>query len=158
MIAQVRMGLLEIERGEVRAGRDRLRAMVRTAGTRLTAAQWTVLGDALRALGPEEPSRYREALRAYDAAAAADSTDLTPRLAVGWLFLERHNRPDALESFEAVLGRQPRNAEALLGKAMVGQAEGSPEAAALVRQSLATNPSLVGSRVALARSHLDAEA
>ena len=158
MIAQVRVGLLEIERGELRAGRDRLRAVVRSAGNRLSAPQWTALGDALQALGPEDPGRYREALRAYDAAVAADSVALAPRLAVGWLFLERHNRPDALASFEAVLERQPRHAEALLGKAMVGQAEGSPEAVALLRQSLAANPSLVASRIALARSHLDAEA
>jgi tetratricopeptide (TPR) repeat protein len=158
LIAQVRLGLLQIERGETQPGRDRLRAVVRAAGSRLTAPQWTALGDALQALGPEDPARYREALRAYDAAVAVDSTDLAPRLAAGWLLLARHNRPDALESFETALARQPRHAEALLGKAMVGQAEGAPDVTALVRQALAANPGLVAGRVALARSHLDAEA
>lgn len=158
LVARVRLGLLEIERGDLRTGRDRLRAAVRAAPARPTAAQHAALGDAFRALGPEDPSRYREALRAYDAAAAVDPSWVVPQVATGWLFLERHNRPDALESFDAVLARDARHAEALLGKALVSLAEGTPGSDALIRQSLAVNPNLVAARVALARSHLDAEA
>jgi tetratricopeptide (TPR) repeat protein len=159
LTAQLRLGLLEVERGALREGRDRLRAAVRTsAGRRLTSAERLAVGDGLRALGPEDPSRYREALRAYDAAITADSTDLAPRLAVGWLFLDKHNRPDALASFDDVLARHPGHAEALLGKAMVGLAEGTPNAIELLRQSLAANQNLVPARVTLARSHLDSEA
>jgi tetratricopeptide (TPR) repeat protein len=160
LVARVRLGLLLEERGERREAFRLFEQAVRTANERrrLSSAEWAAVADGLRALGAEDPSRYREALRAYDLAIAADSSNLDARVAVGMLFLERHARPEAVETFNAILAGHPRHAPALLGLALVSLADGAPAAYALLARSLEADPDLVAARVALARTHLDREA
>lgn len=160
LVAQVRLGLLLDGRGERSEGFAMVRAAVRVANerARLASEEWAALGDGLRALGAEDASRFREALRAYDLAVAADSGNFEARLALGMLFLEKHNRPEAVQTFDAILRDAPRHAGALLGRALVGLADGSPEASELLQRSLESDPDLVPARVALAASHIDREA
>ncbi len=158
--APVRLGLLLAAQGrwsEAAPIFRRVTAAVR-ATDRLEAADLAALAAAHRALGVEDPSRFRDALEYYDAAVARDGDDFALRVELGDLFLEKYNRPDALDTYRAVLARNPRHPGALLGSALVAMAEGGGEAPELLRQALEVNPALVPARVALAASHLDREA
>ncbi len=127
------------------------------SGGRLRSDELTAVGTAVRYLSIADPQLARDALRAYDQAVAADSTNLEPRLATGELFLDKYNSTDAREAFQAVARRSPEHPRALLGMAQVARFEGSAGAADLVRRSLAANPNLVPARVLLARMHLEGE-
>jgi cytochrome c-type biogenesis protein CcmH/NrfG len=100
----------------------------------------------------------RSALAAFDAAWAADPTNLDARLRAGELFLEKYNAPDAKASFDEVLRKAPNDARALLGLSEVAAFSGDAPSAPLLRRALAANPSLVDGWLLLARQHLAAEA
>jgi tetratricopeptide (TPR) repeat protein len=100
----------------------------------------------------------RRALAAFDAAYAADPSNLDARLRAGELFLDKYNAPDAKASFDEVLKKAPDNARALLGLGRVAIFSGDGPATPLLRRSLEKNPSLVPAHLALARLHLSAEA
>jgi cellulose synthase operon protein C len=104
------------------------------------------------------PGSVRSALAAFDAAYAADPTNLDARLRAGELFLDKYNAPDAKASFDEVLKKAPDNARALLGLSRVATFSGEGPATPLLRKSLEKNPSLVPAYLALARLHLSAEA
>jgi tetratricopeptide (TPR) repeat protein len=147
---------------EEQAGRAAARAeleRVAAAGSSgtLTARQWVAVGDAHRRLAQTQPTRVRQALRAFDAAVAADATDPEPRLRAGALFLEKYNAPDARASFEAVLAANPRSPRALVGIARVRQFDGAAGATALADSSLKANPNLVDAHLLLAAARLEAE-
>lgn len=124
---------------------------VYNGGRNLGAEDLTAVATAVRHLGGTDPSLFKDALRAYDEAAAADPTDPAPRLAAGDMLLAKYNGADARKSFEAVLQRNPRNPEALLGLARVLDFDGRPGAADAARKALAVNPNLVPAHLLLAR-------
>ncbi|MGZ8470757.1 MAG: tetratricopeptide repeat protein [Gemmatirosa sp.] len=126
-------------------------------GARLSAPQLVAVGEAQHRLARTEPTRVRQALRAFDAAVAADATDPEPRRRAGALFLEKFNAPEARASFEAVLRANPRDPHALLGMARVRQFDGAPGAAALADSALKTNPRAVEAHLLLAGTYLEAE-
>jgi cellulose synthase operon protein C len=124
----------------------------------LSAAELTAVGTAVRYLGAGDPQLFRDALKAFDEAIAADPADPEPRLRLGELFLEKYNGPDARASFREVLEANPAHPRALLGLARALAFDGErAEALALVRRSLEVNPNLVPARVALARMLLESE-
>ncbi|HEX9892839.1 MAG TPA: tetratricopeptide repeat protein, partial [Gemmatimonadales bacterium] len=159
LVAQVRLGELFLLRGQKDSAFRLFGAAVSAyrRSRQMSSGELAAVATGLRALGAEDPARFRDALRVYDEAIAADSGNLDARVALGDLFLEKHNRPDAIATYNAVLAAQPRHPGALLGKARVGLADGEGEALALVRQALEADPEYVPARVALAASHLDRE-
>ncbi len=126
-------------------------------GARWAVEDQTAAGRAYVVLGDEDAEAVREALRTFDAAVAADSSALEPRLRTGDLFLDRYNAPDARASYESVLRIAREQPRALLGLARVFGFEGSSEAFAAVRRSLAANPALAPAEVLLGGLYLDAE-
>ena len=108
-------------------------------------------------LGADNAQDLRRAVAAFDAAIAADSSNLDARLRLGDLFLAKYNAPDAREAYQSVLKLAPNHPAALLGEAQVLAFEGRP-AVEPARRALAGNPALVGAHLLLARSHFDAEA
>lgn len=126
-------------------------------GARWSAADKTAAARAYVVLGEGDAAAVRDALRAFDAAVAQDSSALEPRLRTGELFLDRYNAPDARASYESVLQRVPEQPRALLGLAKVLAFEGSSEAFTLVRRSLAANAALVPAEVLVGGLYLDAE-
>ena len=160
LVAQTRLGELMLLRGQKDSARRQFSAVVGAyqRSARRSSAELAAVADAYRALGAEQPARFRDALRVYDEAIAADSSNLDARVALGDLFLEKNERPDAIEMYNGVLRVDPRHPGALLGKARVGLADGNGEALVLVRQALDADPEYVPARVVLAMSHLDREA
>lgn len=136
---------------------DRFIDYYNNAGGRLSSEELTAVGGAMRYLGRRDPQLYRVALKAFDEAAAADSNNLDAQVQAGELFLEKYNSEDARESFVAVLKRNPRQPDALVGLARQLQFDGQPGAMDQVQKALAADPRHVGARVMLATLQLDAE-
>jgi tetratricopeptide (TPR) repeat protein len=129
-----------------------------TDGNRWPSVDRVAAGRAYLLLSAGSATAVRQALAAFDAAAAADSANLDARLRAAELLLDKYNFPDAKRSFEDVLRRAPDNPRALLGLARVAANAGDPQAMPLLRRSLAADPSLVDAQLMLARVHLEAEA
>jgi len=127
-------------------------------GARWPAGDLVAAGRAYVVLGRDDAQALHAALRAFDAAVAADSGLIEPRIRLGDLFLDKdYNAPDARASYREALRLEPKNPRALLGIARVLSFEGSPGTTAAVRASLAANPALAPAHALLARQHLDAE-
>ena len=125
--------------------------------TSLSSAELTAVGIAVRHLGAEESQLLQDALRAFDEAVAADPSNPQPHLRTGQLFLDAYRSPDARESYQQVLARNPRHPQAILGMALALEFDGSPEAMGTARNALEINPNLVPARTLLARLHLRLE-
>lgn len=108
-------------------------------------------GRALRALG-----LMQEANAAYREAAALAPDD--PVVNTGWgdLFLETHNRAEALKSFQAVLQGDAEYSPALLGAAQALADDNPPQASAAATKAIEVNPSFVPAHLFLAQQAIDA--
>ena len=122
-----------------------------------SSAELTAVGIAVRHLGVEHSDLLQDALRAFDEAVAADPSNPEPHLRTGQLFLDTYRSPDARESYQQVLARNPRHPQAILGMALALEFDGSPEAMETARAALEVNPDLVPARTLLARLHLRLE-
>jgi tetratricopeptide (TPR) repeat protein len=160
LTASLRLGELRLERGD-RAGAtrvfDRFIDIYNGRQSRLTSAELLAVARATRHLGANDPQLFKDALRAYDAAIAADSGNVDARVELGEMFLEKYNGPDARQMFASVLRENPSQPRALLGMARALVFDGTPGADSLVRRSLAVNERLVEARLMLARLRLDSE-
>ncbi len=100
---------------------------------------------ALRALG-----RFQESKSAYVDAETAAPRDPAIHTALGELFLEKYNKPEALKSFQAALKGDSKWTPALLGSARTLADEDPQQAMAIAKAALDVNPSDVGVHVFLA--------
>ena len=130
----------------------------RQGGAAWPAEDQEAAGRAFAVLGHWDPQAFHDALRAFDAAVASDSSDLDAQLRGADLLLDKYNAPDARDSYHAVLSRHPADARALFGLARADAFEGAPGSTAELRRSLARNPNLVPALLLLAEQHLQAEA
>ena len=126
-------------------------------GGQLSSGELVAVGIAASELGRLDHRLFRDALRAFDEAIAADSANLEARLLAGELFLEKYNGPDARAMLEGVLHIEPRNSRALVALARLARFDGMPGADSLVRRALDAEPDLVEGRVLLATLRLEAE-
>lgn len=115
-------------------------------------------GRAYLLVSAGEADAVRAALRAFDAAAAADPTNDEAVLRASDLLLDKYVAPDAQQGYEAVLRRRPTSAWALLGMARVLEFTGKGDALAKAREALAADPRFVPAHLFVARQHLEAEA
>src|SRR5688572_13177847 len=160
LTAHLRLGELRLDRGD-RAGAtrifDRFIDIYNSRQGRLTSAELLAVARATRHLGASDPQLFKDALRAYDAAIAADSGNVEARVELGEMFLEKYNGPDARQMLAGVLRENPFQPRALLGTARALAFEGTPGADSLVKRALAVNERLVDARLMLARLRLDSE-
>jgi tetratricopeptide (TPR) repeat protein len=129
----------------------------RTAGSGWSARDQVALGRAWQLLSSGRPDAVRQALAAFDAAAARDTADSDAPLSAAELLLEKFNAPDARSGFESVLRRFPASARAQLGLARVLVFEGKAEAFDATRRALQLDSTLVPGELLLGRLHLEAE-
>ncbi len=123
----------------------------------LSSEELTAVATAVRYLGADDPELYKDALRAYDEAIAADPGNLEPRVLVGELFLEKYQSGEAAAAFADVVALNPNHPRAVLGMARRALFDGSAEAMQLTLRSLEVNPNLVEARAFLAGLLIDAE-
>ena len=150
--AELGLAILAHDRGEMADALRRFDAFidVYNQSARLSAPDLIAVGVACQYLGVTNPDLYKDALKAFDEAKAADGTLFEPSLLAGALFLEKYNSPDASASFESVLAINPNHPEALLGLAQVKDFDGSSEAMELTEKVLELNPNDVAARAFLA--------
>ncbi|MES2307042.1 MAG: hypothetical protein V4558_16185 [Gemmatimonadota bacterium] len=129
----------------------------RNGGNGWSANDLVALGRAWVLLSAARPDAVRQALAAFDAAAARDAGNTDAPLRAADLLLDKFNAPDAKEGFTAVARRNPANARAQLGLARVMVFEGKPEATNATEKALALDSTLVPAALLLSRLHLEAE-
>ena len=120
----------------------------------LSSKDLTAVATAVRYLGINDPQLFKDALRAYDEAIAADYTDLAPRVLLGELFLEKLDGTEADASLKAALDRNPRHPRALLATARAMEFNGTIGVMDQVKAALEINPNLVAGRIFKAWLHL----
>ena len=160
LVAQAGLAELAMRRGNVSASRrlgESVIAAFESQGDRWPARDRVAAGRAYAVLAEGDPEAARGALRAFDAAVAADSSLVEPRIRTGDLFLDHYNAPDAEASYQEALQLAPNHPRALLGLARVQQFKGG-DPMEMLRKSLAGNPALVPGLILLGELHLDAEA
>ncbi len=125
--------------------------------SQLNARELLAVGDACRALGDQDPDLFKDALRAYDEAIAANPSALEPRVAVAELFLEKYDSTQARDEARAVLEVHPKHLGGLLAMARIQRFDGGPEALQIVRAVLEINPRHVEALVLEAELQLELE-
>ncbi len=161
LTARVSLAELRFERG----GDERDVAMatfdefidIYNRGEARSSADLAAVARAVQYLGRRNPQLFRDALRAYDEAIAADSGNLDARVALGTLFLQKYNGADATHMFQSVLADNPNHPGARLGMALAKHFDGSSEAFGLTERSIEINPNFVAARAFLARLYIDLE-
>ena len=148
--AALELGLLAQLLG--RADANAILQRVADSGDRAEeAAELARAARAMRALG-----RFEEANAAYRDAVAAAPADASINAAWGDLFLETHNKADAVKSFQAALQSDQKYAPAMVGLAQAVADDNPPQAAAIIERALAINPSSVDARIFVASQAVDA--
>ncbi len=122
-----------------------------------TAPDHLAAGRAFELLGNGDPQAVRDALAAFDAATAADSTAVHGRLKASDLLLERYNAPDARSGYQEVLRLRPGDPRALVGLARAAAFDHQGDAMGLAREALEGNPRSTSAQLLMARLWLEAE-
>jgi tetratricopeptide (TPR) repeat protein len=160
LTAVLNLAIMRFERGEVDEAMqdfDRFIDIYNNRRGRLSASELEAVGLACRYLGRNNPQLFRDALRAFDQAIAADSLDLDRRVRLAELFLEKFNATDALETISGVLAVNPRHARALLVMAQVRLFDELGSPTEFVTRSIEVNPSSPAARALSATLFLDVE-
>ena len=145
--AEASFGVLLYDRGlraEANARFERLISAY-NAGRATTAQDLIAVGKACRYLGAANPDAFKDALKAFDEAAALDDTH-EARLRTGDLFLEKFNGTEARTAFETVLKTNRNHPQALLGLARALDFDGERGVPELLDAALKTNPNFAEAR------------
>lgn len=156
--AEASLGALLYDRGlrtEANARFERL-ITAYNSGQATTARDLIAVGRACRYLGASNPDAFKDALKAFDEAAALDETH-EARLRTGELFLEKFNGSEARSAFESVLSVNRNQPEALLGLARALDFDGERGVPDLLDAALKTNPDFVEARAYLSGLRLALE-
>jgi len=160
LTARLNLAVLRFNRGEHAAALRELDSFIDVYNTRkqsLTSSELMAVGTACRYLGVTNPQLFKDALKAYDEAAARDSTNQEAQLRAAELFLEKYNSADAKSMIGALLAKNPRHPRALLASARITYFDGSGAAADIVRKSLEVNPNAAPAHAFLGTILLDGE-
>jgi tetratricopeptide (TPR) repeat protein len=159
LTAEVNLAIAAFDRGRRDEAMQRFDRFIDyyNNGTATTAEQLTAVGIACQYLGINSNVMFKDALKAFDEAAAADPNDLRPRILTGKLFLDKWDSGNAAGDLQAVLQLNPQQPEALLAMGQRMLFDNEPGASAMVDGALQTNPNMVAAKVFRARSMLSAE-
>src|SRR5436190_417600 len=148
--AALELGLLQqmLGRADAAALLEKVAPLADTSNDPVEVAR---AARALRALG-----RFHESNAAYRDAAGAAPNDAAIQTAFGDLFLEKHDRAEALKSYQMALAVDSKWTPALIGAARVLADENPPQAKTLATQALVINPSSVDAQLFLAGEAADA--
>jgi tetratricopeptide (TPR) repeat protein len=160
LTAQVNLAVLQFERGEIDVAMksfDRFIDIYNARRRQLTPLELEAVAIACRYLGRDNPQLYKDAMRAFDEAIAADSSDLDRRVRLAELFLEKYNASDALTTLQGVLAINPRHARANFAMAQVRIFDELESPTPFIQKSLEVNPALAEARALAATMLIDLE-
>ena len=147
--AALELGLLHQYLGRRPEAQRTLRRLADSVQGR-TAADVVRLGRAQRALGEFKPAN-----ETFKSANRLAPGDVALNVAWGDLFLEKYDRPNALQSYQAALKADPANVEARLGLAEVASEGNPPAAKEAIDAALKTNGNSVRAHLLSAELSLD---
>src|SRR6185503_19967970 len=126
--AEANLAVLRYEKGEREEATKAFRRLIDAYNTRdaLSSEDLVAVAIACRYLGVDDPQLFKDALKAFDDAIAADPANIDARVRLAELFLEKYNGSDAASTLEEALERDPRHARALLAMARVRDFDGAP--------------------------------
>jgi tetratricopeptide (TPR) repeat protein len=159
LVARVNRGLVRERRGDTTGAEADFAVLIDAYNARsdLTSEELAAVGVACRRLGSGSPQLYKDALRAFEEAIAADPGDSAPRVARGSLYLEKYDSVAARDALKSVLERNPNHPGALLAMARAMDFDGERGALALAERALETAPNRVDVRVYVAETQLEIE-
>ncbi len=160
LTAVLNLARLRFDRGEVDEAMrefDRFIDIYNNRRAHLTASELAAVAEACRYLGRNNPELFKDALRAYDDAIAADSAALEPRVRLAELFLEKYQPGDAEATLAAVLKANPNHAGALLVMARTRYFNDGSDATRYLQRSLEVNPVSADARAFSALLLIDLE-
>ena len=159
LMADLEAAVARLERGEVEEARRGFRRLVATynESSDLTSEELVAVALACRHLGADDPQMFKDALRAFDEAIAADPDNVDARVRLAELFLEKYNSQDAAETLEEAQRRAPENPRVLLALARLKDFDGAPGVLELVERATAADPKLTEARVFRAELTLEQE-
>jgi tetratricopeptide (TPR) repeat protein len=124
------------------------------SGRKLSADELVAVGVAVKHLGLRDPQLFKDALRAFDEAIAADPRHEAARVELGRLFLEKYNSEEARTAFAEALRINPKNADGLAGMAELLDFDHLPGAVDSARKALAVDPQHTRAHAFLTRAFL----
>jgi tetratricopeptide (TPR) repeat protein len=123
----------------------------------LSSEQLAAVARACWALGADDPQLFKDALKAFDEAIAADPDNIDARVGLVSLFLEKYNRTDAATAAEGGAGPQPVAPRSPPGHGARARCGRRPRMLETLERSLKVNPAFEPARVFLAEVRLDQE-
>lgn len=148
------------ERGErVEAAREfnRFIDVYNGGASSLTSQQLVAVARAVTYLGAEDPQLFKDALRAYDRAIAADPDNLDARVRLAELFLDKYNGADAKRTLAEVLSRNANYVPALVAEARRRDFDNERGADSVLGRALTLEPENVPARVLRSAFRADVE-
>jgi tetratricopeptide (TPR) repeat protein len=144
------------ERAEAAREFNRFIAIYNSGASRLTSQELVAVARAVTYLGADDPQLFKDALRAYDRAIAADPNNLDARVRLAELFLDKYNSGDAKRTLAETFSRNANYVPALVAEARRRDFDNEPADSVLGR-ALALEPEHVPGRVLRARFRADVE-
>jgi tetratricopeptide (TPR) repeat protein len=127
------------------------------AESEMDVEELMAVGTACRRLGPTDPQLYKDALRAFEEAIAADPGGADARVRLGELLLEKYDSPAAKKALREALAANPNHPRGTLAMARALGFDGVPAALDQARKALVLNPRLVDAHVYVAAVLLELE-
>jgi tetratricopeptide (TPR) repeat protein len=150
--AALELALLYKDVGRTGDATPILNAVLQQSSGATDAAGLLRAGRAARAL-----NRPRDANSLFRDAERAGGDSAIVETAWGELFLEKHNLPEALRSFQAALTADPEWAPAHAGLASVLEDDDPPKAAVAAEKAVSIDSELASAHLTLAGLHLDGD-
>ena len=132
-------------------------AIYNAGADRLSSRDLVAVARAVTYLGAEDPQMFRDALRAYDRAIAADPNNLDARVRLGELFLDKYNSADAKRTLSGALALNAQYVPALVAEARRRNFDHERGADSVLTNALRLQPENVPGRVLRARFLADVE-
>ena len=148
------------ERGDRDAANREFQAFIdiyNANSSALSSADLVAVARAVTYLGVDDPQLFKDALKAYDRAIAADPDNMDARARLGELFTLKYNGTEAKRTLTEALAKNPKYVPALVAEARRRDFDGQGGADSLLNQALALEPENVPARVLRAQFRADVE-
>ena len=160
LMAHVNLAILQYDRGAIDSAMtafDRFIDVYNNRRRQLTAQELEAVAMACKYLARNNAQLIKDAMRAFDEAIAADSSDLDRRVRQGEMFVEKFQGDLAISTLQGVLAVNPRHARANLAMARLRVFDDVENPSPWVQKALDVNPALPDARALAALLLLDLE-
>jgi len=147
------------ERGDRDAANREFQSFIDAYNTRsnLTSAELVAVARAVTYLGVDDPQLFKDALKAYDLAISADSTNLDARVRLGELFTLKYNGVESKRTLTAALAMNAKYVPALVADARRRDFDSEGGADSVLAKALELEPENASARVLRAQFRADVE-